>query len=221
MTQKITALKAQQRNPGRVSVYLDGEFAFGLARIVAAWLTVGQELTEQQIRELKAKDEVEVAMLRALNFLSRRPRSEQEVRRALQKKGIPETVEEQVIASLRESAMVDDARFAGVWVENRTEFRPRGSRALRMELRQKGVQDSEIDRALEGLDEEWLALQAGRKQVRRYRGLEYDEFRRKIYGFLARRGFDYETIRSVAPIVWEELQSIRMADNTGPSEVDP
>ena len=62
MTKKVTALKLQKRNKNRVNVYLDGEFAFGLARIVAAWLSTGQELTEEKIAELQAQDNVEVAL---------------------------------------------------------------------------------------------------------------------------------------------------------------
>ena len=83
MAKKITALKLQKRNKDRVNVYLDDEFAFGLSRIVAAWLRTGQELTEEKIAELQAQDNVEVALQRALNFLSYRPRSEEEVRRNL------------------------------------------------------------------------------------------------------------------------------------------
>ena len=54
MDQKITALKAQKRNPNRINVYLDGIFAFGLARVVAAWLQVGQTLSDEKI-ELTSK----------------------------------------------------------------------------------------------------------------------------------------------------------------------
>ena len=52
MNQKITALKAQKRNPNRVNVYLDGNFAFGVARIVAAWLNIGQELSPEKVASL-------------------------------------------------------------------------------------------------------------------------------------------------------------------------
>ncbi len=61
MDQEITALKAQKKNPNRISVYLDGEYAFGLARIVAAWLRIGQLLSEEDIDRLKQQDTLEVA----------------------------------------------------------------------------------------------------------------------------------------------------------------
>ncbi len=53
MVQRITAIEPQQKNPQRVNIYLDGEFAFGLAAVVAAWLKVGQELGEEKIASLK------------------------------------------------------------------------------------------------------------------------------------------------------------------------
>jgi len=83
MAKKITGLKLQKRNKNRVNVYLDGEFAFGLSRIVAAWLHTGQELSDEKIAELLSKDDVEIALQRALNFLSYRARSEKEVKQIL------------------------------------------------------------------------------------------------------------------------------------------
>jgi regulatory protein len=204
---KITGLKLQKRNKDRVNVYLDGEFAFGLSRIVAAWLRTGQELSEEKIAELKGSDHKEVALQRALNFLSYRPRSEQEVRQNLKKHDYDEQVIEEILARLRQGKLVDDEAFAELWVENRSEFRPRGSRMLQAELRRKGIPDRVISCTLEGLDETSLALKAARKKARRYQQLEWQEFQKKLYGFLARRGFHYGTISEVVPQVYEEVTS--------------
>ena len=80
MAKKITSLRAQKKNPNRISIYLDGEFAFGLSRFVAGWLTVNQELDESKIAELIQADQSESAYQVALSFLKYRPRSEAEVR---------------------------------------------------------------------------------------------------------------------------------------------
>jgi regulatory protein len=204
---KVTGLKVQKRNKDRVNVYLDGEFAFGLSRIVAAWLQTGQELSDEKIAELQAQDSVEIALQRALNYLSYRPRSEKEVRQNLKKHKHNQVVIDEIIERLVRGKLVDDENFAGLWVENRSEFRPRGSRLLRSELRQKGISDQIIEDTLTDLDETSLALKAARKKARRYRELERDEFKKKMYGFLARRGFHYGVISEVVPIVWEELSS--------------
>ncbi|TAK12219.1 MAG: RecX family transcriptional regulator [Anaerolineae bacterium] len=221
MGKKVTALKVQKRNPNRVNVYLDGEFAFGLARIVAVWLSIGQELSDYKISEMRAKDETEVALQRALNFLSFKPRTEQEVRENLKKKEVADSVQDEIISRLRTNGLLNDEQFAGMWVENRSEFRPRGGRALRMELRQKGVAETTIEKALDGLNEEPLALNAGLKQARRYRGLEYDEFRKKMYGFLGRRGFSYDIIQSVVPQVWAQQEGSQPENQFSDNEVDP
>ena len=62
---KITALVVQKRNPNRVNVHLDGEYAFGLARIVAVWLRVGQELDEEKLKRLQVEDARERAVQQA------------------------------------------------------------------------------------------------------------------------------------------------------------
>lgn len=205
---KITALEPQQRNPQRVNIYLDGEFAFGLDIIVAAWLRVGQEIAEEKRASLQAQDASEVAYQKALHFLSYRPRSSAEVRQNLTKRGILEPIVEEAIARLQRAGLVNDQDFARAWVENRNTFRPRGKSALRMELRQKGLSDEIVQSVLEeGVDEEALAYEAARKQARRYAGLDWNEFRQKLGGFLARRGFSYTILAPVVSKVWKESQT--------------
>ncbi len=124
----ITALRIQKRDKGRVSVYIDEEFAFGLSRLVSGWLVVGQELSDEKIRELQESESREKAYHRALNFLSYRPRSEAEVRRNLIKHDTPEDCIKDILERLRQLDLVNDRQFAETWVENRSTFRPRGRR---------------------------------------------------------------------------------------------
>jgi regulatory protein len=213
---KITALVAQKRNPNRVNVYLDGTFAFGLSRITAAWLQVGQELDDGKIASLQREDAQEVAFQRALKFLSYRMRSTQEVQRNLQENGVPEEVISNVLERLQRNGLVDDARFAQAWIENRSEYRPRSRRALTMELRQKGISEEVIEEIFDqthGEDED-LAYQAACKQVRKLKDLEWPEFRRKLGGFLARRGFSYDIIAPVVDRVWAEQRLDKPTGNT-------
>jgi len=203
----ITAIEPQRKNPRRVNVYLDGEFALGLSSLVAAWLKVGQTLAEEKIASLQAEDEQESAYQKALHFLSYRPRSTAEVRQNLNKHNVPESLIEATLERLQRSGLVNDEAFARAWVENRSEFRPRSKLALKMELRRKGLDDELIQSVLvEGVDEESLALQAARKYVRRLAGLERSEFRVKLSGFLSRRGFSYSTIAPVVSQVWQEMR---------------
>ncbi len=207
----VTAMKAQKRNPQRVNIYLDGEFAFGLARITAAWLQIGQQLSDEKIAQLKAQDSHEAAYQKALGFLDYRPRSSAEVRKNLEKHGHKPEVIEQVLERLKRSGLMNDVQFAQTWVDNRSEFRPRGRRLLSLELRQKGLDDEIIETALSGLDEAELAYQAALKYQRKLQGMPKPDFRRKLAGFLARRGFGYDDIEPVLERVWQE--TMRIEDN--------
>jgi regulatory protein len=202
---KVTAIEAQKRNPNRVNIYLDDQFAFGLARIVAAWLQVGQELSEEKVAALQEEDAREVALQKSLHFLSYRVRSIEEVRKNLEKHEIPEAAIQSTLEKLQNAGLLNDHEFARTWIENRNTFRPRGRRALRMELRQKGLPESVIETTLEETtDEEALALTAARKQLRKLQGLDWMDFRKKMAGFLGRRGFPYEVVASATRQVWQE-----------------
>lgn len=217
MDKQITALKVQKRNPNRINVYLDGEYAFPVARIVGAWLQIGQVLSEEKIASLRAADTKEVAYQRALNLLSYRPRSEAEVQRKLTEAGFDETVIVETMERLRSANLISDTQFAKEWIENRSTFRPRGRRILAMELRQKGVADDVIQSALDGtVDEDELAYQAAVRKARRWADLEYAAFRERLSAYLLRRGFSYGTISDLVQRVWSDLQDAR---DTGTTDV--
>lgn len=217
MDKQITALKVQKRNPNRINVYLDGEYAFPVARIVGAWLQIGQVLSEEKIASLRAADTKEVAYQRALNLLSYRPRSEAEVQRKLTEAGFDETVIAETMERLRSANLISDTQFAKEWIENRSTFRPRGRRILAMELRQKGVADDVIQSALDGtVDEDELAYQAAVRKARRWADLEYAAFRERLSAYLLRRGFSYGTISDLVQRVWSDLQDAR---DTGTTDV--
>lgn len=201
---KITAIEVQKKNPKRVNVHLDGEFAFGLDRFVAAWLTVGQTLSEEKISRLVAEDSGEKAYQQAMLFLGFRARSEAEVRKNLEKHEIPSEAIEVTIERLREERLLNDEEFAQNWVANRSEFRPRSRRALAIELKRKGLDESAIQSATEAVDEKALAYAAAQKRIRRLEGLEWIEFRKKLSDFLARRGFAYDVIAPTVKRLWSE-----------------
>lgn len=204
MAGTITALIVQKRNKKRVNIYLDGEFAFGLALIEAAKLHKGQRLTDEDIDHLKALDEIEVAHERALNFLSYRPRSIAEVQRNLRDKQIGEAAIEVVVDRLERAGLLNDEEFARFWVENRERFSPRGERALRYELRQKGIADSIINLVLGDLNQEDAAYRAAKARAKRYAEADKAVFRKRLGDYLARRGFSYDDIRDVVERLWSE-----------------
>jgi regulatory protein len=204
---RITALDTQKRDPDRVNVHLDGEYAFSLARLVGAWLQVGQELSAEKVTALQAEDAKERAYQQALLFLSYRARSTSEIRQNLRKHEIPPEIIEQTLERLKAEGLADDDQFARAWVENRSAFRPRSRRALAVELRQKGVPDDAVQSALTGVDEEALAYEAALKRARRLQSLEWNDFRTKLSEFLARRGFSYSVVAPVVSRIWTEIHT--------------
>lgn len=207
MLAKITALEAQKKNRHRVNVYLDGRFAFGLQEALAFPLKVGQTLSPEEMKQLQERDEAEVAYERALSFLSYRPRSRAEIEGHLRRKEASAAVVQTVVARLTQAGLLDDQAFAQYWVENREQFRPRGARSLRFELRLKGVSDSLAEQAVEVVDETESAYRAAQARAQRLRGLEREVFRRRLGGFLQRRGFNYEVVKETVERLWKELQT--------------
>jgi regulatory protein len=205
MAGRITALRYQKRNRDRVSIYLEGHFAFGLPAIVAASLKVGQNLSDAEIEALKGEGSVESAYGRALNYLSYRPRSRAEMVAYLEKRGQPEDQVEAIILRLERAGLLDDKEFARYWVENRERFRPRGMHALRYELRSKGIDDETIEGALESIDISASAYRAARRKAQQLGHLDRREFDRKLVEYLGRRGFNYDVAREVAERHWADL----------------
>jgi regulatory protein len=199
-------MQQQKNNPERVSVFIDGEFAFGVSLDTAVHLAKGQFLSDADIAALQNNDEHDRAYQSALHFLGSRPRSTVEVQRNLQEKGFDEEAIAAAIARLVEHHYLDDEEFARYWLENRSRFRPRSAKAIRYELRQKGVDREAIDAALEGMDEDDAAWDAAASKLDRWRNLPEDEFERKLSGFLARRGFSFATVRRTVQRAWKTIQ---------------
>src|SRR5690606_12380104 len=134
--------------------------------MTAARLRKGQQLTDEEIAELKEGDSLSRAVDRAVHFLAYRPRSIAEIRRTLAEKKTPEDVIYAAIEHLSRLGYVDHEAFANFWVENRSTFKPLSPRALRYELHQNGVKDADIEAAIGDLDVTDAASRAARSQVR-------------------------------------------------------
>ena len=205
MSGTITALKAQEKSKDRVSVYLDGEFAFGLALIHALWLKIGQRLSDDEIVELREADTLEKAKQRALGLIIYRPRSVSEVKLRLQRAGVDEDAIAQVIASLRESGLLDDEAFSKAWVESRLGSSPRSKRMIAWELRKKGVSDAVIESSTENVSDEAAGYELALRRWPKVAKLETaNERRRKLSEYLARHGFSYDIIEDVITRIQNE-----------------
>jgi len=203
----ITKLSIQKGNPGRVNVYLDGKFAFGIPKYAAAGLKTGQELTESEIEKLQERDQKDRALSSALRSLNRRLQSESELQKKLIQKGFSQDQIESVMERLKENHLIDDNSFSAMWVENQTAFRPRSKRMLTLELKRKGVSEENIRESLKDLDEEKAALDCGLRYMKRLQGLDRPNFQKKLSAYLARRGFGYELIDQTVRTLWADIQN--------------
>ena len=203
----VTKVEQQKKNPRRVNIYLNGEFAFGISRAVAPWLEEGNEISQQQIDDLKTRDTVESGYQRALNFLSYRSRSEKEISLNLKKYQVSEEHIDLVLDKLRQNNLVNDLEFAREWVENRSRFKPRGRRALSSELFQKGINYEIIEEVLKDLDEGQLALEFARKKISKIKTLNQTDFQKKMYGYLSRRGFSSDISKDIVSTLWKEQET--------------
>ena len=202
---RVSDLVVQKKNPNRVNVYLDGEYAFGLSRFVAAWLQPGQELDEAKIGKLIKEDTFEAAYHRALKKLKHRSASRAEIYQKLKEDQVPEEIIRQVLERLENVGLIDDSKFIQEFIENRRTFRPRSRRALAYELRQRGIDPETAQNVVESLDDEELAFQAAKIQAHKYNTLDWPGFRKKTLAFLARRGFSYPSSAEAARRVWTQL----------------
>lgn len=136
------------------------------------------------------------ALEKAVSLLAARARTEKEIVDSLRKNTYPEETIARVMARLHEAGYINDADFAAQWTASRAS-KGLGSRRIRMELRQKGVDQQEIDHALSEMDDNELmqgAIKAAQKAARG-KDLSSPADRQKVLAALARRGFDFSLAR--------------------------
>ncbi|HTI13627.1 MAG TPA: RecX family transcriptional regulator [Dictyobacter sp.] len=207
---RITALQSQTTDPDRISVFVDDHFFMGVNAFIVLKmkLRIGQELTSELQAQLQQEEALQKAVDRAMNYLSFRPRSRDEVRRYLRKKETPPELIDVALEKLDHLNLVDDRAFTSFWVESRARFRPKGAQALRHELRMKGVKREVVDEMISDEHDEEQALQAGRQKAQvlmRQAGIDFMTFRARLGPFLQRRGFGYDVAKRTVQTLWDEL----------------
>jgi regulatory protein len=203
----ITALERQKRRQ-RVNVYGEGgSFAFALALHLAqeAGLHTDLELSQAQVDALQLADARHSAYDAGLRLLSYRPRSEKEIRRRLGRRGIDLRLIAETVARLKERGYLDDEAFARFWTETREATSPRAQRLIAQELRAQGVATETAAAATASVSDEEAAYRAAGRRLNAVRDLDYETFRRRLGGFLVRRGFSYEVTRRTMDRCWQEV----------------
>jgi regulatory protein len=210
----ISGIIPTPRHPGRFDVIVDGDAIATLSIdiIERLQLAVGRDVSAivdriaGEAAQLKVYD-------RALNMLAFRARSSAELARTLVRKGEEKAHVDRAIERLKEQGFVDDAAFAQSFARAKVVGASQSRRRVQQELSRKGVARDVSDAAIdvvfeeEGVDAFAIVAEAARKKLRSLAKLEPAVRKRRLYGFLARRGYDGEHIRSAMKIAGEELDA--------------
>jgi regulatory protein len=191
---KITKISPAVKTEGRYNVFVDEQYSFSLdeLQLVDLGLKKGQEITEQGLDELKGESSFGKNYIRAVDLISRRLRSEREIRDyAFRKQWTKENLE-RVIERLYERAYLDDEKFARAFVNSRAS-RNISLKKLKVDLMKKGIRSDLIEKTLSG-DNDFDELVALKKLVAKKKG-QYDD-ERKLIAYLMRQGFRYDDVKS-------------------------
>ncbi|MEO8562396.1 MAG: regulatory protein RecX [bacterium] len=210
----ISAILPAARQPGRFEIIVDGKsFAvLSLLAIEELQLAVGRSVAgvEDQIA-------IEAARFktydRALNVLAFRARSAAELARSLVRKGEEKAHVDWAVLRLQENGLLDDAAFAQSFTRAKVLGAQLSRRRVQQDLARKGVARTVSDAAIatvfeeEGVDQREIVEMAARKKLRSLRGVEPPVRRRRLYAFLARRGYDADDIKSAMNAVGSGLSA--------------
>jgi len=215
----ISAITPIPRHPGRFDVLVEGKryATLSLDAIERLRLAVGgtvaglEERIAGEAAQLKVYD-------RALNMLAFRARSSAELVRGLVRKGEMRELAERAVARLREQGLLDDAAFAQSFTRAKVLGAKQSKRRVQQGLAKKGVARSVSDAAIatvfeeEQVDQSGIVEEAARKKMRSLLELDPVVRRRRLYAFLARRGYDGEDIRRAMATVGNELRAPEMVE---------
>lgn len=199
----ITDVQIQRRRAERRSIFIDGEFAFGVSEetYVRYALYKGREVSVEFISEVLQFDTLYRCRQSAMRFLSRRMRSRQEVERKLIEKEFEPEVIAATMTFLEEYNLIDDSEFARAYVNDQLLRRPVGRRRLEQELKSKGIDKEEItevvSRAVDEENELANAMEAAAKKARTLKADEHRKWERSLAAFLAGRGFGWDAVGKV------------------------
>lgn len=200
--QKSSYAKASERRRiRRYNVFLDGKFGFAADEdlVVEFRLVPGKVIDQVNLKALLFEAEVGKLMERMYKLWNIRPRSEKEVRNYFRIKGkelASDPIVDLVIKKLKQKGLLDDKKFAKEWMEARS--KKYGKNRIRQELYQKGIDKEIVNEVIEnGENSEQITQQALEKKLRVWKNLKALEFKKKAYGYLIRRGFEYEIVKKV------------------------
>lgn len=197
---KITNIEQQKKNKSRFSVYVDDVYAFGISEDTMMnhrkKLKVGEEIESTFIDDVLSTEEAQKAFDSAVVLLSFRSRSEKELRTRLAQKGYEENWIDKAIEKLKYYGYLSDESFARLFAKDRQNLKKLGSRGIKAELKQKGIDNDIINEVIgEICSDEKELEQAISLCEKKYRTLGKDPIpkqKQKLMQFLVRKGYSFD-----------------------------
>lgn len=169
-------------------------------------LRVGMEVDRARLDAIAREEQLHQARQYAFLLLSYKARTTTELKQRLARKGFSPDVQSRTLERLVELKLIDDAGYARQFVQDRVSLGHKGKWRVRGELIKRGVAQEHIEDALAtSPDETAAAREVAEKYLSRNRRLEPVVLKRRLYAFLARRGFSPDTIRQVTNL--DEVES--------------
>lgn len=204
---KITDIQKQRGNKNRYSVYIEGEFAFGLDEVDMLYYKLfnASEISEEKYNHIKENVIFNKARDAAVRFLGFKARTKKEVENKLKEKDFPEDIIFKVIELMQKYGYIDDYSYAGSFLRDKFNLKGFGTNRIKYELKMKGVSDDIIQQVIEenDIDEAGRAACLVRKKYMKLDNLDFKE-KRKIHSFLTRKGFSFSVIESAFNILEDE-----------------
>jgi regulatory protein len=201
----ISAISASARHPGRFEILVDGSIVatLSLDGIERLGIRIGAVYGEALANRVVAESAALHTFDRALSMLASRPRAARDLERMLVRKGEPAEHVAAAVERLIALGALDDAKFARQFIRAKISGAGLSGRRLQSELWRRGVARDVVDAALtevlevDEVDEDAQIAQVAAKKLRTLRSLDPATTRRRLYAFLARRGYDGSAIRRV------------------------
>jgi regulatory protein len=191
----ITKVERQARAQNRYNLYINDQYAFSVHEdvLIKYRLFKGEEIEKEQYEAIVLEEERQKAYLNAVRLLSSRLRTEHEIKTRLKQKSFSEEIVQETVERLKTEGYLNDSMFADQLTRQRLHSQKKGRHFIKQELQQKGVSKERIQTAISQVDEETEFQMAYELASKKYRNeLKTEDplkTRRKIAGFLARRGY--------------------------------
>ena len=198
---QITDIKSVSKT--KFKVYLDGQFAFTLYKgeLFRYRIQEDGELSEEVYQEIREKVVLKRAKLRAMHLLNDMDRTENQLRTKLLNGDYPADIVDEAIAYVKSFGYINDESYIRRFIESKKNSKSK--KEIYALLMKKGVDMEQVQEILSEYYGAEDSLNAIRDLLRKKRydpKSATDQEMRKIYGYLARKGFGYEDIRQVIQI---------------------